>query len=79
MNQVQTPRNIDNIKTLIGKTYQEGDISDYDLVQIIELCGCYLNPLTISDYARKEGISYNGAKKHPTVNIFGIKFIFNNK
>lgn len=54
-------------------------LSNDDLVQIIEQCGSYLNMMTISDYATKNNISYNGAKKfRDNVQIFGVKFIIDN-
>ena len=54
-------------------------LSNNDLVQIIESAGSYLNIKTISDYAKINGISYNGAKHHrDNVSIFGVKFIIDN-
>lgn len=59
---------------------EAGELGNNDIIQIIELCGSYLNIQTISDYARFNGISYNGAKNYRTaVQIFGVKFIIDNK
>lgn len=59
---------------------EAGELGNNDIIQIIELCGSYLNIQTISDYARSNGISYNGAKNYRTaVQIFGVKFIIDNK
>lgn len=56
-----------------------GQLSNEDVVQIIEHLGQYLNLKTISAYSAKHGISYNGAKKHrQNVTIFGVKFIIDN-
>jgi len=52
-----------NINNLIAKNYQEGDLEDEDLVQIIALCSCYLNLRTITNYAKANKITYNGALK----------------
>lgn len=70
----------DLIKEAIDKAVYSGEINNDSLVQIIELCRHYLNPLTISDYSRKYNISYNGAKKHKKqIIIFGnVKFIIDN-
>lgn len=54
-------------------------ISNDDLVQLIEHTGGYLNLRTIPDYAKENGLSYNGVKKHRTVKIiFNTKFVIDN-
>lgn len=59
---------------------QAGELNNDDLVQIIELCGGYLNLRTIADYAKDENISYNGAKKFRNpITLFNTKFIIDNK
>lgn len=56
-----------------------GELSNADMVQIIEHLGSYLNLQTISDYARDNNISYNGAKKfRQQVQLFNTKFIIDN-
>ena len=63
----------------LGESIHQGKWSTSGMVQLIELVGEFLNPLTISDYAEKEGISYNGVKKcRKTTKLFGIKFIIDN-
>ena len=57
----------------------EGRLSNTALVQIIELAGSFLNLQTISDYAKTNGISYNGAKKfRQNITLFGVKFVVDN-
>lgn len=65
----------------IFRNYEAGAITDAQLVQLIELASQYLNLQTLSNYAKSEGISYNGAKKRKisTVEIDGVKFIINNE
>ena len=54
-------------------------LNNNDLVQIIEQVGSYLNLQTISDYAKENKISYNGAKKfRKTVKLFNVKFVIDN-
>ena len=63
----------------IGGSIQNEDWSNESLIQLIELAGSFLNLQTIPDYAKRAGISYNGAKKFRNVkNIFGVKFIIDN-
>ena len=64
----------------IGEKYQNNEISNEVLVQIIELAGGYLNLQTITDYAKANNISYNGAKKfRKNIELFGVKFIIDNE
>lgn len=64
----------------LGERIESGDLSNSDIIRIIELCGTYLNIKTRSAYSKENNISYNGAKKFRyNVNIFGVKFIIDNK
>jgi hypothetical protein len=69
-----------NISNLIDEKASKGELSNESLVQIIELCGSFLNLQTISDYHRSTGLSYNGVKKTRKVQkIFNVKFIVDNE
>ena len=69
----------DKIQEYISKVMYKGDLSNADLVQIIELCGRFLNIKSISEYAKENNMSYNGVKKfRNTVVIFGSKFVIDN-
>ena len=64
----------------LGQSILDGNWTNDGLVQLIELCGDFLNINTIPDYCKKNAISYNGAKKFREVKIiFGVKFIIDNK
>lgn len=69
------------IKNRLFECIHNGEIENSDLVQIIEHNCKILNLQTISNYAKNEGISYNGAKKRnlEIIRIDGIKFIIDNK
>jgi len=74
--------NVDNI-TVSGdnilKQIFETRLSNDDLIQIIELCGSQLNLMTITNYAKENGLSYNGVKNYRnTIELFGVKFAFDN-
>lgn len=68
------------LRDKIFSNYEAGAITDEQLVQIIEQATSYLNLQTITNYAKSERISYNGAKKRTVtlICIDGIKFIINN-
>ena len=69
----------DKILINIHKGMLNNLLSNDDLVKIIEQCGLFLNLKTISDYAKDNNISYNGAKKFRYVKkIFNINFIIDN-
>jgi hypothetical protein len=67
-----------DLKTkIIDKSFNFED--NEGMVQIIELCGMYLNLQTISDYAKEHNLSYNGVKNHrQIVNLFGNKYVLEN-
>lgn len=70
---------INEINESISTSIVSGELNNNDLVQIIELCGSYLNLRTISHYAKTEGLSYNGVKNfRSSVVLFGKKFIIDN-
>ena len=46
-----------------------GELTKEDLVQLIELCGELLDLKTIQQYADKNGLSYNGVKKHRNIKV----------
>jgi hypothetical protein len=57
------------------------ELENSDLVQIFEHIGLILNLQTITNYAKSEKISYNGAlkRKLETTKIDGQTFIINNE
>ena len=74
-----TENEIDFLNRL-GNHIQSNDISNNLLVQIIELAGGFLNLKTISDYAKSEGLSYNGVKNNRNViEMFNVKFVIDNE
>lgn len=63
----------------LGESIQNGKWSNNGLMQMIELCAEYLNLSTLSEYARRNNITYNGAKKRNlTRKIIGINFVIDN-
>lgn len=67
------------VSNLIADQMQNDELSNDDLVQIIELCGGFLNLQTIPKYAKEHNLSYNGAKKCREVKeILGVKFVIDN-
>jgi hypothetical protein len=75
---------IDTINTHLGTRVQNGELKNESVVSIIETLGRFLNAETISDYAKREKISYNGTLqrigigKLKTFTLFNTKFVIDN-
>ena len=69
----------EKIQEYISKVMYKGELENESLVQIIELCGGFLNIKSIPQYAKDNNKSYNGVKKFRNiVEIFGCKFVIDN-
>jgi hypothetical protein len=77
---METVLNTNKLLDFISQKFETGQLNNDSLVQVIELCGRYLNLQTITDYSKDNGISYNGAKNfRDVVNLFNTKFIIDNQ
>lgn len=71
--------NTKKLLDLIADKFVTDNIDNNSLVQIIELCGGFLNVRTISKYASENKMSYNGVKKFRNIiNLFGMKLVIDN-
>jgi hypothetical protein len=83
--QVNTSALAAKIRDHLSQRVQKGELSNKDMVSIIDCIGSYLNLKTISDYARDEKISYNGVLtriengKVTEYNLFDVKFVIDNE
>jgi len=76
----ETLINTDKLLNFVSQKFENGELNNDSLVQLIELAGRYLNLKTISDYAKDNNMSYNGVKKCRTVvKIFNQKFVIDNE
>lgn len=68
----------------LGKRLQKNELTNDDIVGLIDLLGGYLNLKPITTYAKSEGISYNGALariksgKIKQYELFGCIFVIDN-
>ena len=73
------------IKEHLGKRLHNSELSNDEMVSLIDLIGSYLNLQTIANYATLENISYNGvlarikSGKIKEYELFGVKFIIDNE
>lgn len=70
----------EKLKTFIFQKFQDGELDNDTLVQLIEQAGNYLNLQTISDYAKTHKMSYNGVKNNRTIiTLFNVSFVIDNE
>lgn len=63
----------------LAQIIYSGQLSNIEVVQLIELSMDYLNAKTIPQYARQNNMSYNGVKKHRNIiTINNVKFVIEN-
>ena len=73
------------IKQHLGERLQNNELSNDDITSLIDLLGGNLNLKTYAEYARLNGISYNGvlarlkSSSIQSYKLFGVKFIIDNK
>lgn len=75
------PMTFNELRDKLFSNYESGAITDEQLVQVIELSANYLNLKTITNYAKANKITYNGALKRKLnkVIIDNQTFIINNE
>ena len=70
----------EKLKVFIFQKFQDGELDNDTLVQLIEQAGNYLNLKTVSDYAKTNNMSYNGVKNNrKIVELFNVKFVIDNE
>ena len=79
LHQMKTTENTDKLLNFVAEKFEKGELTNDSLVQLIELCGAYLNLQTISDYAKDHQMSYDGVKHHREIKeIFNQKYVIDN-
>jgi hypothetical protein len=70
----------EKIKRFIFQKYQDGELDNSTLVELIILAGSYLNLKTIPDYAKEKGMTYSGVKNNREITeLFNVKFVIDNQ
>lgn len=71
--------NTNKLLSFVEQKFINNELDNDSLVQLIELCGKYLNLQTIPDYAKDNNLSYNGVKNYrKIVTLFNVKFVVDN-
>lgn len=64
----------------LDKSIHEGKWNNDYLVQLIEVIDSYGIIKTLPDYAKENGLSYNGVKKcRKAIKLFNVKFVIDNQ
>ena len=74
-----TKLNTERLLQFVAEKFQQNELDNESLVQLIELAGGYLNLMTIPDYAKANGKSYNVKNFRRVKELFGVKFIIDNE
>lgn len=76
---MKDPIHIDKIEEYVYKCICKNELSTLGLVQIFERLNTYARLKTITQYAKDNNISYNGAKNNrEVIELFGVKLIADN-
>lgn len=85
---MQTPEVKANTEKFIRwfcEKFQQGELDNDSILEFYKVVMPYLNPETISDHAKRTGLTYPGVQdkiktgKLRTETLFGIKFIIDNE
>jgi len=62
------------------KKFVNNELNSADLVELIKLAGSLLNLKTIPDYAKANGLTYQGVKTCRNITeLFNVKFVIDNE
>ena len=76
---MQTTENTTKLLNFVSTKFQNNELDNNSLLQLLELCGNFLNLQTIPNYAKENNISYNGVKNYrEVVELFNVKFVIDN-
>ena len=78
-NQAKIKGNTDKLIHFVATKFESGELDNDSLVELFKAMGAYLNLKTIAEYARVNGMTYEGVKKCRQVEkIFGVRFVVEN-
>ncbi len=71
----------EKIEKRLHEVIQGGELTNDEIIQLIEQLGSYLNLETIASRAKRLGIDYNCIKKSKVekIELFGVKFVVDNE
>lgn len=80
MEETKIQENTSKLIDFVSRKFESGELNNNSLVELFKQTGKYLNPQTISDYARDHKMSYEGVRKGRRVEeIHGVRFVIDNE
>lgn len=72
-------KNGENLLNFVSDKVHAGELDNDSLLELIKLCGAFLNLKTIPDYAKDNGLTYQGVKVTRRIEtVFNVKFVIDN-
>lgn len=79
MENAKIRENTDKLIKFVAQKFESNELDNESLVELFKVMGTYLNLQTIPDYAKSNGMSYEGVKKCRNIQeIFGVRFVVDN-
>lgn len=79
MKYIEIQANTEKLLSFTAEKFENKELNNDSLVQLIELSGMYLNLKTIPEYAKLHNLTYNGVKKtRKIITLFNVKFVIEN-
>jgi hypothetical protein len=79
MENAKIKENTQKLIDFVAQKFEANELNNESLVELFKAMGAYLNLMTIPDYAKANGLSYEGVKKCRNVQeIFGVRFVIDN-
>ena len=71
---------LEKIQNRLHDIITNDELSNFDIIQLIEQLGGYLNLQTIAQRAKTLGVDYNCVKMSniEKIELFGVKFVIDN-
>ena len=78
-NDTKIRENTDKLLSFVSEKFESNELDNQSLLELIQLGGDYLNLKTIPNYAKANGMSYEGVKKCRQIKLlFGARFVVDN-
>lgn len=78
-NDAKIKENTDKLIHFVATKFEKGELNNESLLELFKVMGNYLNLKTPSDYARDNGLTYQGVNSCRNIQeIFGVRFVVEN-
>lgn len=79
MENAKIRENTDKLIKFVATKFEAKELDNQSLIELFKLLGPYLNLRTIANYARENGMTYEGVRKCRQIEeLFGVRFVIDN-